>query len=136
MLPREEVWGCLSDPAWHKPTFKNVSDGALELLFLTFSLVLNANDKKLKAQLPHIYANACEDSVDDAERRQALFVFTAISGVHTYSVSALQRLLASGDRATYLELLSELRNSWLSDRNYPRWLIARIRAVLAVTTAI
>lgn len=135
LLPRDEVWKCLSDSAWRKPTFIKVIDAALDQLFLAFSLALHSNDNVWQAGLPHVYASACEEAGDNAERRGVLFAFTAISGIHTYSVSALQRLLASSQRSTYLELSNRLQNALLSNRGNPPWLTARIRAVLAATAA-
>ena len=134
-LPREEIWKCLSDPNWRKPTFTKLVDAALEQLFLAFSLAFERNDKVWKAELSHVYASACEEAGEDPERRRVLFMFTVLSGIHTYSVSALQRLLSSTRRAIYLELFSSLRNTLLSDQGYPSWLTARIRAVLAAAGA-
>ncbi len=132
-LPREEVWKCLSDSAWRKLAFTKLIASALDQLFLAFSLTPGRNDKVWREELPHMYANACEDAREDIDRRQLLFAFTALSCVHTASVSALQRLLCGNQRGLYIELSSRLRNSLLSSRNHSLWLAARIRAVLAAT---
>jgi hypothetical protein len=130
-LPQKEVLKFLSDAEWRRLAFTKIIDAALDQLFLAFSLASNSNDKVWNARLSHLYALACEDIGDNAERRRILFAFTALSGLHTYSVSALQRLLTGNQRATYLELLSTLRNALSTNRNNPAWLTARIRAVLA-----
>jgi hypothetical protein len=136
LLPREEVWKCLTDDGWRKPTFMKVTEGALDQLFLAFSLGMDRNDNTWKVGLSHLYATACEEATEDPERRRLLFMFTVLSGIHTYSVSAIQRLLAGSQRATYLDLLSSVRNGLSTSRNIPPWLTARIRAVLAVNSAI
>ncbi len=132
-LPREEVLKCLSDAEWRRPAFTKMIDPALDLLFLAFSLASNNDDKVWNARLSHLYAIACEEIGDNVERRRVLFALTALSAIHTYSVSALQRLLTGNQRATYLELLNGLRNALSSNRDHPPWLTARIRAVLAAT---
>jgi hypothetical protein len=134
VLPRDAVWKYLSDPAWRKATFSKVLEPALDELFLAFSLALERNNAVWNAELSHVYASACEE-IEEPDRRGILFAFTALSGIHTYSVSALQRLLASNQRAEYMVLLSQLRNTLLNMQNSSPWLTARIRAVLAVTPA-
>lgn len=134
-IPEEEVWKCLTDDEWRKPAFTKIVDPALDQLFIAFSLASQSSNTVWKSGLAHLYASACEEVGDNAERRRVLFALTALSGIHTYSVSALQRLLASSQRATYLEMLTTLRNALLNDRSNPPWLTARIRAVLAATAA-
>lgn len=133
-LPQEAVWKYLSDSVWRKQAFTKVVEPALDELLIAFSIGLDRDNKVWSASLSHIYASACEEVGADMERRNILFGFTAISGIHTYSVSALQRLLSSNQRSSYLEVLSKLRSSLLSNRNNPAWLTARIRAVLAATS--
>ena len=136
LLPREDVWKCLVDVGWRKPTFMKVVDGALDQLFSAFSLGMDRNDNRWKVGLSHVYASACEEAEDDSERRRLLFAFTALSSIHTYSVSAIHRLLASSQRATYLKLLGGFRDGLSIQRNMPPWLTARIRALLAATSAV
>ena len=56
LLPREEVWKCLTDDGWRKATFMKVTDSALDRLFLAFSLGMDRNDNTWKVGLFHVYA--------------------------------------------------------------------------------
>jgi hypothetical protein len=59
------------------------------------------NKGKWYEQLPHLYAFPCEELRQDKNKRKLLFAFTVISSLAADSVSAIDRLLKSGDRFIY-----------------------------------
>lgn len=133
-LPRAGVWKLLSDVSWRNEALTSIADNALESLFVAFTVGFEPIDEDWTAHLTHVYATACEAALAGSERRRVLFWFTACSGLHTYSVSGLQRLLSGSERSSYLEMLPELR-TWLQmSRNAPPWLVGRIRAILSAVS--
>lgn len=135
-LPLDPIWEKLTDSKWRSETFRKLTPVALELLFVAFSSSLHRGGDKWAASLPHLYAHACEDVRGDAERTELLFIFTVISCIHSYSVSATERLLTGEMRPELLELGRRWRAQLLnSSRAASPWVVARIRAVTAAISA-
>jgi len=135
-LPLEQIWEKLADSKWRSETFRKLTPVALEMLFVAFSSSLHRGGDKWIASLPHLYAHACEDICGDVERMELLFTFTVISCIHSYSVSALERLLSGDRRSDLLEFGRRWRAQLLnSSRASSPWVVARIRALTAAISA-
>jgi len=136
LLPLEQVWEKLTDSKWRTSTFHKLKPRALELLFLAFAASIHRGGDKWFAGLPHIYAHACEANSDDAETTELLFACTVISCIHSFSVSALERLLTGHRRADLLELGRQWRMHLLdASHGGPPWVAGRVRAVTAAISA-
>ncbi len=135
-LPLDPIWEKLSDPKWRKETFRRLTPIAMDLFFVALASSLHRGGDKWVAGLPHLYAHACEDMHGDAERMELLFIFTVISCIHSYSASALERLLSGDKRPELLELGRQWRGQLInSSRTGSPWVVARIRAVTAAISA-
>lgn len=135
-LPLDQIWEKLTDPKWRTETFQKLTPIALETLFVSFSLSLHRGGEKWVASLPHLYAHACENLRGNTERTELLFIFTVISCIHSYSVSALERLLTGERRPELLELGRQWKAQLLnSSRAASPWVAARIRALTAAISA-
>ncbi len=135
-LPLDAVWSKLVDPHWRSKTFRKLSTTALEILFVAFAYSLNKGGGKWQAGLPHIYAQAAEDAINDDEKVKFLFALTMFSSIHTHSVSAIERLLRGQARSKFIEHGRWWKNILAqSSRTAPPWVSARIRALSAAITA-
>jgi hypothetical protein len=136
ILPLDPIWEKLTDSKWKKEAFQKLTPIALDLLFLAFASSSHRGGDKWLAGLPHLYAHACEEIEGDAERTELLFVLTVLSCTHSYSVSALERLLSGRRRPQLLRLGREWRTQLLnSTRGESPWVIAKARAVTAAISA-
>jgi len=131
-LPLEPVWACLSDAEWRNGVFKKLPDTVLEMLFIAFAATLTRGGKHWVTELPHYYAKACEDLLDDQDRADLFFGLTLLACVHTYSVSALERLLRGKRAADLAPYVNKWRRVFIDNAtdNAP-WVAARSRALLA-----
>lgn len=135
-LPLDPVWEQLTDSKWRAAAFRKLSPIALEMLFFALASSLHRGGDKWFASLPHIYAQACEENRGDEKRIELLFIFVVISSIHSYSVSALERLLRGDMRSDLLALAKEWRAQLQNlSREVSPWVAARIRAVIAAISA-
>ena len=105
---------------------------ALEVLFIALATAQPAGGDKWNAGLPHLYADACERSVGDNERFELLAFFVVLSCIHSYSVSALERLLSGQRRSDLIEIAQQWKARLLDImQSASPWVAARVRAAMA-----
>lgn len=132
ILPLEPVWACLTDTEWRKNVFGKAPETVLEILFIAFAASLNRGGKLWMTEIPHYYAMACEDSLDDRDRSDLFFGWMLLACVHTYSVSAIERLLRGKRAGDLVEYVAKWRGVYMDHaKNNAPWIAARSRAILA-----
>lgn len=136
IFPIDEAWERLADSQWRNGLFQRLTPLALEMLFLALAYSVNRASERRVAELPHLFAHSCEASGEDKNRADQLFMYTIVSCIHTYSVSALERLLAGKNRTSVLQSAREWRSQLLqASRLSPPWIAARLRALTAAMSA-
>jgi hypothetical protein len=134
-LPLDEVWNLLIDASWRNAIFEKLPTPALEMLFLAFAYSLRRGGDKWMSTLPHLYAETCE-YLKEGKRIELLFAFVVLSCLHSYSVSALVKLLLGSKRSAMLDLGRQWKARLLdASRDSPPWITARMRAITAAISA-
>ena len=130
----DPAWTILCDPNWRRGAFAKLHEATLEVLFTAFSESLYSVEPRFWIELPHIFAKACEDEelAKVEGRRELLFGWMLLASVHTYSASAVDRLLTRQTGAAFLDLANIWRRVF-SERipNAAPWVTARLRAALS-----
>ena len=127
----KDVWEIVSDREWRKDVLANLDQQVQGLLIESLSMLTVQNSEQWFAEMPHFLAELCENT-EDKDSRQILFHYVLHLCMVTDTVSALRRLLHGKQKAEFVELVEEYRDIAESMRkNYPPWVQAKLRALMA-----
>lgn len=134
-LPLSEVWSLIGDHCWANETWGRLSLTSLEMFSDALLWSIERGGDTWIAGLPHVFANATVELVEDDERAFTLFGLTLFACSHSYSTGALQKL-----RVRPREAMTEIARTWHSQLG-PRgfapyyWVISRTRSLRAELSA-
>jgi hypothetical protein len=131
-VPLDAVWEWVSGKEWIREVLLTVDLDALGLLLDALHEIQVQHGDKWASHLPHIFAIACEEAIEDSHRREVLFGATVLSSMVSDLVSAIQRLL----HARHKQRLQAEVDHWRTQlrelqKLSPPWIAARMRATLA-----
>ncbi len=131
------LWKLMSDQKWRDNLLLMGRQIIVETIFDGLAEVQVRNNKEWAYHMPHMFALACEQSVKERDRKGLLFVLALHSSMISDSVSAVERLVRSSNRAEFNEDISYWKKRLEEVRPYcPNWVKGRIRAMLACLNAV
>jgi len=131
------AWKLMLDPEWRRNLLLKSQQRIIEIVFDGLSEVLVRGKKDRIFQMPHIFAEACEQSTNNKDLKELLFDLTLYSSMMIDSVSAIERILKGVHRSVLNENISYWGRRLGQLRPYcPNIVKGRIRATLACLNAI
>ncbi len=126
------LWKLMSDQKWRDNLLLKGRQIIVETIFDALTEVQVRNNKEWAYHMPHMFALACEQSVKEKDRKGLLFALALHSSMISDSVSAVEQLVQSNNRAEFNEDISYWKKRLEEVRPYcPNWVKGRIRAMLA-----
>lgn len=127
----EKVWDVVADANWREDVLATREVNTFSMLMEILNSLMIQCKGTWSSELPHFIADLTEKSNSD-EQRSNLFYLVLHLSMTSKTTSAVRRLLRGEQKGQYLELVQKYRNAVAKDQNnYPAWVQAKVRGLLA-----